>query len=273
MDAAISVFERMSAQHWQGMEQEYLGDWLLRAAGGFTGRANSALPLGDPGMPAGQAVSEVAAWYSRRGLAPMIVIALGMRSGTTALDDLLVRRGWSARRIPVVVMTARAEPIARLRTDIGMMLAAMPDDEWLTLYRFRGQRLPAHAMPVLLSAPEQLFASVRRDGRTIATGRLSLAGGWGGITAIEVDPAWRRAGLATAVTAGLAAQAASRGAQWLFLQVEEENVAARALYTRIGFTDHHRYHYRMGPAPSTQPSGPAMASTSTVPRLPSRSTR
>ncbi|HEY1920428.1 MAG TPA: GNAT family N-acetyltransferase [Streptosporangiaceae bacterium] len=248
MDPAISVFERMSAVHWRGIEREFLGDWLLRAAGGFTGRANSALPLGDPGMPAERAVAEVAAWYSQRGLPPMIAIVRGMRTGATALDDLLVRCGWSPRQIPVVVMTARAEAIARLRRNIGMTLAAEPDDEWLRLYRFRGQRLPAHARPVLLSAPEQTFASVRRNGHTVATGRLSLAGGWGGIAAVEVDPACRRAGLGTGVTAGLAAQAASRGAEWLFLQVEEENAAARALYARMGFTDHHRYHYRVGPA-------------------------
>ena len=41
--------ERVAAAHWRGTEQEWLGEWLLRAADGFTGRANSALPLGDPG--------------------------------------------------------------------------------------------------------------------------------------------------------------------------------------------------------------------------------
>ena len=43
--------ERMAAAHWRGTEEEWLGEWLLRAADGFTGRANSALPLGDPGRP------------------------------------------------------------------------------------------------------------------------------------------------------------------------------------------------------------------------------
>ena len=41
----------MAAAHWRGTEEEWLGEWLLRAADGFTGRANSALPLGDPGLP------------------------------------------------------------------------------------------------------------------------------------------------------------------------------------------------------------------------------
>jgi N-acetylglutamate synthase len=283
MDPWISAFERMSARHWQATEQAHLGGWLLRAAGGFTGRANSALPLGEPGIPTERAVDEVEAWYRRRGLKPMIVIATGLNADGDALDHLLARRGWPRRQAPALVMTAstdlvagRLPPAAQSRADTPstatppstadeprpaaepariaepphdgeLVFAAEPDEDWLAAYRYRGQRLPAHALPVLLSAPEQVFASVRQDGRTTAIGRLSLADGWGGLTAIEVDPACRRAGLGTAVTAGLAALAAARGAEQIFLQVVEDNTAARALYARCGFADRHRYHYRSAP--------------------------
>ncbi len=50
----IIDLERVAAGHWRGTEEEWLGGWLLRAAEGFTGRANSALPLGDPGAAVGQ---------------------------------------------------------------------------------------------------------------------------------------------------------------------------------------------------------------------------
>src|SRR5438270_176346 len=53
-----------------------LGEWLLRAAGGFTGRANSALAAGDPGMPLPQAVDQVCRWYAARGLPPALTAAL-----------------------------------------------------------------------------------------------------------------------------------------------------------------------------------------------------
>jgi len=53
------------------------------------------------------------------------------------------------------------------------------------------------------------------------------------------------------------------GGYWL--QVEERNTGARALYQRTGFTDHHGYHYRIAPAEpagraKAPPSGPARAS-------------
>jgi N-acetylglutamate synthase len=102
-------------------------------------------------------------------------------------------------------------------------------------------------------APWQAFASVREAGRTIAIGRVAGDAGWAGLTAVETDPACRRRGLATAVTAALAQVAADRGARGLYLQVENENHAAQALYRRAGFRDHHRYHYRVAPA------GPARA--------------
>jgi ribosomal protein S18 acetylase RimI-like enzyme len=51
------------------------------------------------------------------------------------------------------------------------------------------------------------------------------------------------------VTAALAAAAAGRGGvTGLYLQVEDANTAARTLYRGMGFTEHHRYHYRVAPA-------------------------
>lgn len=42
----VEDLERAAALHWQAPETEPLGEWRLRAAAGFTGRANSALPVG-----------------------------------------------------------------------------------------------------------------------------------------------------------------------------------------------------------------------------------
>ena len=84
----------------------------------------------------------------------------------------------------------------------------------------------------------------------MAIGRVAMAGDWAGLTAVEVHPRHRRRGLGGAITAALAAVAAARGACGLYQQVEDDNGAARALYQRIGFADHHGYHYRVAPAAS-----------------------
>ena len=122
-----------------------------------------------------------------------------------------------------------------------------PTQAWLDHYRYRRQRLPPVAR-LLVSAPFQAFASIRRDGGIVAIGRVAVADGWGGLTAVEVHPGHRRTGLATAITAALAAVAGAQGASSLYLQVAVGNHPARALYARVGFTEHHGYHYRVAPA-------------------------
>src|SRR5436305_8792085 len=43
--------ERIVAAGWRADQTQELGGWLLRASGGFTGRANSVLPLAAPRVP------------------------------------------------------------------------------------------------------------------------------------------------------------------------------------------------------------------------------
>ena len=94
----IEDLERAAACHWQAPEQDRLGDWLLRAAEGFTGRANSALPLGDPGVPLPEAVGRPRT-DGRRALPPMIVVPGVLDQGTPPgpLENLLAERGWLPR--------------------------------------------------------------------------------------------------------------------------------------------------------------------------------
>jgi N-acetylglutamate synthase len=248
MPASIAEVEAVAARGWRAPEEARLGGWLLRAAEGFTGRANSALAVGDPGLPLADALTRVCDWYAARGLPPMVAVPhpLG-RPGDSHVDRFLDRRGWGVRPGPaVVMMTAATAGVAR-GPAADAELRPEPDQAWLDLYHgYRGQ-LPPVARRLLLSAPFQAFASIRRGG-TVAIGRVAVAAGWGGLSAVAVHPGHRRSGLAAAITAALAEAAAGQDAARLYLQVEEDNTPAIALYTRRGFTGHHRYHYRIAPA-------------------------
>ena len=242
-DRRVEDLERAAALHWQAPETEPLGEWRLRAAAGFTGRANSALPVGDPGLPLAEAVTAVEDWYRRRDLRPMIVLPQG--AAPDPLESLLAERSWVPRPGPAFVMTADVADIPA--STVGVHLAPEPDTAFLGLYRYRGQDLPPIARTLMMSAPWQAFGTISRDGRTVACGRVSVAGDLGVLTAVEVDPSSQRQGLGTAITAGLAAAAAGQGARRILLQVETTNAAARALYLRCGFRDSHRYHYMLSP--------------------------
>jgi hypothetical protein len=160
-DPRVESLERAAARHWQAPDTEPLGEWRLRAAAGFTGRANSALPLGDPGCPVPAAVTAVEQWYRRRDLRPMIVLPRG--TGPDQLENHLNERRWLPRSGPAFVMLADIAALPASPADVEF--APEPDEAFLRLYRYRGQELPPIARTLLMSAPWQAFGRIRRDGR------------------------------------------------------------------------------------------------------------
>jgi len=81
----------------------------------------------------------------------------------------------------------------------------------------------------------------------VGLGVASGDGCFGVFSMLTLVPA-RRRGLGRAVLVALARAATSAGAEWLYLQVEEDNASARALYAQLGFAARHGYHYRRAPA-------------------------
>lgn len=254
----MAELERAAALGWRASEEERLGDWLLRAANGFSGRANSALTIGDPGTSLTAAIGEVVRWYGARGLPAMVAVPFpGGGPDRGDVDRYLAGGGWRIRARGAIVMTAAPAAVPHRSPPAGVRidLAPEPDGAWLARYHPHGQALPPIAWGLLTSAPWQAFASARAGGRTVAVGRVAAAGGWAGLTAVEVDPACRRQGLASAVTSALAEAAAAHGVAGLYLQVASDNSAAKLLYRRAGFTEHHRYHYRVAPTSTGSGSG------------------
>jgi GNAT superfamily N-acetyltransferase len=242
----VLALEEVAALGWPAPETRWLGRWLLRAAEGWTGRGNSVLPLGDPGLPLDAALAEVTAWYGERGLPGRFTIPTPARE---ALDAELTGRGWRPYN-PTAVLTADvAVTLARLpAADPRVTVEPELGPDWMSLYHYRGTSdLPPVARRVLAGAREPGFAVLRDGGRVLAIARGSVDEGWVGVTAVEVDAARRRQGLGTAVMRTILDWAAGRGAISAYLQVAEENAAALALYDRLGFARHHGYHYTVAP--------------------------
>ncbi len=68
--------EQVAAAAWPAVVTARLGDWVLRASGGWTRRANSALVLGSPGMDLDRALDTCVRWYAERGLPPLVCVPL-----------------------------------------------------------------------------------------------------------------------------------------------------------------------------------------------------
>ncbi|MFJ3927225.1 GNAT family N-acetyltransferase [Streptomyces sp. NPDC090022] len=243
--ASFEELAPVMARAWQPLESERLGGWTLRAAAGFTRRANSVLPLGDPGIPLDEALARVTSWYAERGLPPYVQTATGALGTQEVLCAELTERGWE-REVSADVRIAALAPVADVDADVSdVVLARECDEEWLGLYgRTGGGAASGTAARVLAAGPSVWFASV--PGRAI--GRLVVDGRWAGFAAVEVAPEARRQGLATAVMAALARKALDERASAAWLQVEADNAGALALYDGLGFAVHHAYHHFRGRA-------------------------
>jgi ribosomal protein S18 acetylase RimI-like enzyme len=255
----VRALEAAAAMGWRALETAQLGGWLLRAAAGFTRRANSCLPLADPGLPLRAAVAEVERWYTARRMPPSFQVSIPLAEAVDAHLDVL---GWGPPSEDVLVMTAPLEPIAdALRPDLApVAVATEPDESWLAAYHYRGETLPGHARRVLVDADTVGFAAVDDGGRRVAIARGAVTDApdgrrWVGITAVEVAPVDRRRGLGTHVVAGVARWAGRHGATDVYLQVAEDNAAALATYQRLAFVEHHRYHYRTRNRDQSRESG------------------
>ncbi|MER5208523.1 GNAT family N-acetyltransferase [Streptomyces sp. NPDC002825] len=244
--ATFPELARATARAWQPVESEALGEWTLRAADGFTRRANSVLPLGDPGLPVAEALTHVRAWYAARKLPAYVQTATGAEGTQELLCAALDRHGWR-REVSAEVRIAALAPIGDLDADVSAVrLSRTVDEPWLRRYqRFSGDEEPSPAVrSVLASGPSVWFASVAGTGEVpAAIGRCVVDGRWAGFMAVEVDPEQRRRGLATSVMTALARQALDEGASAAWLQVESDNGGARALYDGMGFAPHHHYHH------------------------------
>ena len=243
--------ERRATASWPAVVTEPLGPWLLRAANGFSTRANSVLAVGDPGVPFDHALTATTAFYAGHDLPPLAQVVVGSEvhtgfegagwvSARPGEDDTLFQLGSVARALREVRRTARPGPVA-----VSMSTAATPawlaDDDRALAY-------DEAALSVLESPDEVVFASLAPEGRAgrdlvIAKGRAVYHDDWVGITNVWVSPAHRRRGLSLVVVGALLEWAAERGAGTAYLQVRGDNAGALGLYERLGFLTHHSYRY------------------------------
>ena len=219
IDPSPTDLDRLAARAFVAAEQEQAGGWLLRAdRGAPLRRLNSALPLG---LPLDLGVVE--AWYAVRGLPPRVMVS--PEDDLTALDGRLAERGYEVE-VPADILVG---------------------DPASVLERLDGAAHPV--VPTELVAPDAALRSgqdIIQLGAAAGAGRATvvLQDGWSLILALEVDPAHRRKGIASALVRAWARAAEGRG---LYLQVRRDNAPGHALYEAAGFTRSHSYHYRLRP--------------------------
>jgi ribosomal protein S18 acetylase RimI-like enzyme len=264
--ADVAALELAANDAWPAPVQDRLGAWVLRAADNWTGRGNSALAVGDPDRPIEAAIDAVEQWYADRGQRALINAPMPLAAPVNAALDA---RGWTTWPLTLVQTAPLTALLAPPEQPEGeqpedeqtedeqpegelpdVELHSAPTDAWLAMVAQHKGELPGSALQVLTGVPLVRFAHVYDEaGGLLAVARGTVTGPdrWHGVTLVQVAPGARRRGLARHVMRGLSTWAAREGATRAFLQVEQRNTAAVALYGRIGFHTHHTYFTRQAP--------------------------
>lgn len=237
--------QRICSSGWPAAEVEPLGDWLLRAHDGLTGRANSVMAVGDPGLPLDDALGRVAGWYAARDLP---VLAQQPQGGS--VDRALDQRGWSMLHVTIVQVAPVARVLERLpvREELRSTVEPTPSADWRGLMHDLDTGRPDRHLEILTGPPRVGFCTVFSDDVPVGIGRVSIEGEWAGVTSVDVAPSAQRRGVGTEVMRVLLEWAAGQGSVASYLQVRARNPAALGLYARLGYRTHHAYCYRVPPA-------------------------
>jgi GNAT superfamily N-acetyltransferase len=222
----IRNLEYAAAHAWPGVEQQWIGGWLLRYGHGSTRRANSAVPLEVRGDLS--ALPAIIDWYAARSAPPLLVA-----------PDRLFRL---PPGVPVdgenVVMTTEltTEPASAPTVTMG----PRPDERWL---RINQRGVPIDVLTAVIDG-EVMFGT-RDDAAVARVAVTSSPDGtrWAGLAAVHVAEAQRRKGHARALCEELLAWAAGRGATRGYAQVLADNAPAIDMYESMGFTTQHRVRY------------------------------
>ena len=220
-NSEIRALEHAAALAWPGTEQHWCDGWLLRAGGGHTSRANSAVPLLFSSSTAGLAA--IVDWYAERGLPPWLALP----------ERLLPVKATGIK--PTRMLVGDVRPAAA--TDVT--LEGRPSTTWRHVYQ---RDVPPEVLTAVVDGT-LAFASLEH-----AVGRGAVTSApdgtrWLGVSCVRVAESARRRGLARQIFTALTSWAAEQGATRCYVQVLDDNTPALRLYDALGLRLHHRHRY------------------------------
>jgi N-acetylglutamate synthase len=219
-----------------------IGGWLVALGAGAARRSRSAAPLSHYLAADPAALDAIEAAYAGRGLTPGFRICDA--PGLAGVRDALAARGYRPEQ-PTLVKLGETTGMRAICVGEPAQVSEAPDETWKAVFLGPGfdPADGASRIDLLTRSGQNRFGAVREGGAALAVGVASFGDGWASVHGMRTAAERRGQGLAGRVLGGLARAAEDRGLTRVFLQVEEPNAPARALYRRAGFRPAWRYFY------------------------------
>jgi GNAT superfamily N-acetyltransferase len=232
----IIELEKLLNSTWSATEQIMHGQWLFRASGKYTMRANSVLPQGVPpfGKPEkeiDEAIKDVITFYSERDLEPIFHLPLPLYE---ELFNYLIAHGWREKlRAQVQVIDI---PVSEIDSDLVLEVSATCNSEWLLV---QGDE----KLLDIMDKTQALYYILKKQDTAVAVLRAGISDDWAVISRLFVKPEYRGNKFSQELMHLVFRDLRSAGITKAALQVDLSNEAAMALYKGLGFRKHHEYSY------------------------------
>lgn len=221
---------------WPAARRRVVEGWTLRDGQGGGKRVSSATRDGGDDPIRAEAAMRAS------GITPLFMV----RAGEADLDAGLAARGYRV-----------IDPVTLYATPVGELAGARPGDPMIVagdhvlavmaeLWEAGGIKAPRLAVMARAAGPKAYLLG-RQDDRPAAVGFVACDGDIAMLHALEVSPKARRSGLGAAMTRAAARWGQAQGVRTFALMTTDANVAANALYRRLGMQVVGHYHYRILP--------------------------
>lgn len=232
----IIELEKLLNSTWSATEQILHGQWLFRASGKYTMRANSVLPQGSPpfGEPEkniDEAIKAVIIFYTDRDLEPIFHLPLPLYE---ELARYLFAHGWKEKlRAQVQVIDIA---VSEIKSDSVLEVSTSCNSEWLSV---QGDEQLLNLMD---KTPARYYI-LKKDNNPVAVLRAGIRDDWAVISRLYVKTEYRGLKFSQELMQLAFNDLDSVGITKAALQVDISNEPAMALYKGLGFRKHHEYSY------------------------------
>jgi len=236
--------ERRIVNAWPAPATLLIGDFVVRFASGYSGRANSASPL-KPGAELDEAtLTLIEELYRSDGLPPCIRLTPLVGEATLAM---VTARGYVVRDASFGLIRQLDDIEPEIEPDL--QIEARPSADWIAgvAARQSGIKADAGKLAAIVEGVRlpAAFATWLIAGEPVAFGMSVAERGMAEIGSVVVDPAHRGQGLGRRLIGGLMGWARAMECRQAYLQVDQTNAVAMGLYGAMGFRQLYAYETRV----------------------------
>jgi ribosomal protein S18 acetylase RimI-like enzyme len=229
---------------WPAPSTLLIGDWVVRFANGYSGRANSASPLSVDAELDEATLALIEELYRGDGLPPCIRLTPLVGEATR---QAVIARGYRVKDASFGMIAALEE--FEIAPDAELQIEARPSVEWIAGVAARQSGVKTH-VGNLAAIVEKVrlpaaFATMLIAGEPVGYGMSVAERGMAEIGSIVVDPGHRGLGLGRRLVGGLMGWARTMDCASAYLQVDQTNAVAIRLYDRLGFRRLYGYETRI----------------------------